>query len=102
VFERDALARHCRRQCEVGGSDLRALIWTIAAIGVVIAATPATAQTYDPNYPVCLQAYAPEGGYIHCSCASMTASGRGALPQPVFRATRAASTALTEGLICRP
>ena len=43
--------------------------------------TPAMAQTYDPNYPVCLQ-YARDG-YIDCSFTSMpqcnaTASGRGA------------------------
>jgi hypothetical protein len=62
---------------------LRALIWTIIGIGAVFIATPAMAQTYDPNYPVCLQVYAPEGGYIDCSFTSMpqcnaTASGRGA------------------------
>jgi len=43
--------------------------------------TPAMAQTYDPNYPVCLQ-YARDG-YIDCSFTSIpqcnaTASGRGA------------------------
>ena len=83
LFDCGALARHYGGQCEVGGTDLRALIWTITAIGVVIAVTAATAQTYDSNYPVCLQVYAPEGGYIDCSYTSMpqcnaTASGRGA------------------------
>ena len=33
------------------------LTWTILAIAMVSAAAPARAQTYDPNYPVCLQVY---------------------------------------------
>src|SRR6516164_7443339 len=44
-----ALARHSRRQYEVGSSDLRALAWTILAIGTICTTTPATAQTYDPE-----------------------------------------------------
>jgi hypothetical protein len=60
---------------------MRALIWIITAIGTICAAAPAVAQTYDPNYPVCLQ-YARDG-YIDCSYTSIpqcnaTASGRGA------------------------
>jgi len=44
---------------------------------------PSHAPTYDPNFPVCLQVYAPRGGYIDCSYTSLaqcqaTASGRGA------------------------
>jgi hypothetical protein len=63
---------------------LRAMIWTILAIGTVCAAAPAMAQTYDPNYPVCIEIYSPRGGgYIDCSYISIaqcnaTASGRGA------------------------
>jgi hypothetical protein len=60
-----------------------ALVWTILALGMASTATPTKAQTYDPNYPVCLQVYAPRGDYIDCSFTSMpqckaTASGRGA------------------------
>ncbi len=49
----------------------------------VLAAAPSHAQTYDPNYPVCLQVYVPRGGYIDCSFTSLpqcqaTASGRAA------------------------
>jgi len=44
-----ALARHSGRQYEVGGSDLRALAWTILAIGTICSTTQATAQTYDPK-----------------------------------------------------
>jgi hypothetical protein len=59
------------------------LTWMILAGGAFLAGAPAQAQTYDPNYPVCLQVYAPRGGYIDCSFASLpqcraTASGRAA------------------------
>jgi len=52
-----------------------AMVWT--------AAVPARAQTYDPNYPVCLQVYAIGGGGIACGYTSLaecaaTASGRAA------------------------
>jgi hypothetical protein len=65
---------------------MRALIWIITAIGTICAAAPAVAQTYDPNYPVCLQ-YARDG-YIDCSYTSIpqcnaTASGRGASAIPI-------------------
>jgi hypothetical protein len=64
------------------------MILTIAAVFTVASAR---AQTYDPNYPVCLQTYATGGGYIDCSFTSLaqcaaTASGRSAqcLNNPYF------------------
>jgi hypothetical protein len=59
---------------------MRGLILTLMAIGVVSAAAPARAQTYDPNYPVCLQVYGPVG-YFDCRFTSLpqcaaSASGR--------------------------
>jgi len=61
---------------------MRLRIYAIAALGVCLAG-PATAQRYDPNYPVCMEVY---GGrltaeYIDCSFTSIpqcqaTASGR--------------------------
>lgn len=54
-------------------------------IAAVSAAAPARAQTYDPNYPVCLQVY--QGGltdyYFECNYTSLpqcnaSASGRAA------------------------
>ena len=63
---------------------MRLLIWTILVIGATFAAAPATAQIYDPNYPVCIEIFSPRGGsYIDCSYTSIpqcnaTASGRGA------------------------
>jgi hypothetical protein len=62
----------------------RSLALAILAIATVSLAGPARAQTYDPNYPVCLQVY--EGMvhyYFECSYTSMaqcaaSASGRSA------------------------
>jgi hypothetical protein len=62
---------------------MRLLTCTILAIGTLLAAAPAGAQTYDPKYPVCLQIYGIDGGYIDCSFTSLpqcaaSASGRSA------------------------
>ena len=35
-----------------------------------LANAPAHAQTYDPNYPVCMQIYGPVG-YLDCRYASL-------------------------------
>jgi hypothetical protein len=58
-----------------------ALVWIILGIGLACT-TPVMAQTYYPNYPVCLQVYVP-GNYIDCRFTSIaqcnaTASGLGA------------------------
>jgi hypothetical protein len=57
----------------------------------VLTAAPTLAQTYGPDYPVCLQLYGRNGGYIDCSYTSlaqcaMSASGRPAecLINPYF------------------
>jgi hypothetical protein len=64
---------------------------TILAIATVLVAAPAPAQTYDPNYPVCVQTYSNGGGRIDCSFTSLaqcaaSASGRAAqcLNNPYF------------------
>jgi len=66
---------------------------TILTIATVLVAAPAPAQTYDPNYPVCVQTYAIGGGSIDCSFTSLaqcaaSASGRAAqcLNNPYFAA----------------
>jgi Protein of unknown function (DUF3551) len=43
----------------------------ILAIATVLTAASARAQTYDPNYPVCLQTYGIGGGYIDCGYISL-------------------------------
>ena len=60
---------------------MRILICTFLTIAAVSAAAPLRAQTYDPNYPVCIQTYAIGGGSIECSFTSLaqcaaSASGR--------------------------
>ena len=53
-------------------------------IAMVLTATPARAQTYGPDYPVCLHLYGDEEGFIECGYTSLaqcaqSASGRAAL-----------------------
>jgi hypothetical protein len=64
---------------------MRVSILAILAVGVVQMAAPARAQTYDPNYPFCVQVY--QGSmvdyYFDCSyqtmaACQMSASGRAA------------------------
>ena len=55
----------------------------ILMITTVLGAAPARAQTYSPDYPVCLQVYDIDGGYIECGYTSLaqcavSASGRAA------------------------
>jgi hypothetical protein len=59
---------------------MRILVLAILAIGTASMAAPARAQTYDPNYPVCLHVYGP-ANYYECRYASLaqcdgSASGR--------------------------
>ena len=70
---------------------MRISAWTMVAVGTILAAAPARAQTYAPGHPVCLQTYGIEGGNIDCSYASlaqcaMAASGRAAqcITNPYF------------------
>ena len=74
-----------------------ALLWSILATGTIFT-TPAMAQTYYPNYPVCLYVYDFGLNYADCSFTSFaqcnaTASGRGATcyANPYFTPTRAAA-----------
>ncbi|WP_084030420.1 DUF3551 domain-containing protein [Bradyrhizobium paxllaeri] len=70
---------------------MRLLACTILTIATVLMVAPTRAQTYDPNYPVCIQTYSIGGGSIDCSFTSLaqcaaSASGRSAqcLNNPYF------------------
>ena len=70
---------------------MRIMACMVLAIATISAVAPADAQTYDPNYPVCMQVFRRGGGYYDCSFTSMpqcaaTASGRAAqcLINPYF------------------
>jgi hypothetical protein len=63
---------------------MRGLALTIAPItALLVFGAPSQAQTYDPNFPVCIQTYGIDGNYIACGYISMdqcraSASGRAA------------------------
>jgi hypothetical protein len=68
----------------------------ILMIATVLAAAPARAQTYGTDYPVCLQVYDIDGGYIECGYTSLaqcnaSASGRAAqcIINPYFASAQA-------------
>jgi hypothetical protein len=55
---------------------MRGLVWLILeigflGIGMIFAASPASAQRYDPNYPVCMEVYGGDGSRIECFYTSM-------------------------------
>jgi hypothetical protein len=62
---------------------MRILALTILAAATMFASAPARAQTYDPNYPVCLHVYGRVGyidcGYYSLAQCNVTASGRSAM-----------------------
>ena len=51
-------------------AQMRALAGTILVIGAMLA-TSAQAQTYDPDFPICLQTFGRAGNYIACGYTSM-------------------------------
>ncbi len=63
---------------------MRRLVLVILALSAANVAAPARAQTYDPNYPICLQIYDDMVHYtFECAYTSMpqcqaSASGRNA------------------------
>ena len=67
---------------------MRTSVLIMMAIGTWLAVTPASSQTYDPRYPVCMHIYTPGGrggggDYYDCSFTSIpqcraSASGRAA------------------------
>jgi hypothetical protein len=71
--------------CSFERGAMRMLRRIILVVTTILAVAPATAQRYDPRYPVCFQKWG-EGGFtaIDCSYTSldqcrMTASGRSAM-----------------------
>jgi hypothetical protein len=78
-------------------ASMRNPVLLLLAMAAMMIAAPARAQTYDPNYPVCLQTYGIDGNTIECGYTSLpqcaqTASGRAAqcITNPYFAGTRAA------------
>ena len=70
---------------------MRTLARLVLTLAMMLAAASAQAQTYDPNYPVCLQTFGRMGNTISCGFTSMQqcrwlASGRAAqcITNPYF------------------
>ena len=80
----------------------------VLTTAIFLTAAPAQAQTYDPDYPVCLQLYGIAGGYIACGYTSMaqcaqSASGRAAqcIVNPYFAGSRIRDHAENPGPVLR-
>jgi hypothetical protein len=63
---------------------MRVLILTMLTTVMGLMTVPLHAQTYDPNFPVCLHAFGREVEYFECSYTSLaqcaqSASGRNAM-----------------------
>lgn len=70
---------------------MRNFVWMTLAAGLIAAAAPAGAQTYNPRFPVCIQTYDSDGGIIECNFDTIaqckaSAAGRAAecMPNPFF------------------
>jgi hypothetical protein len=57
---------------------MRGRVGLILAAGMILAASPARAQRYDPNYPVCMEVYGGDGSRIECFFTSMAQCKEGA------------------------
>jgi hypothetical protein len=62
---------------------MRILAFAVLAAGTLLSAPPTQAQTYDPNYPVCLHVMGRGANYYECRYSSLpqcnaSASGRAA------------------------
>jgi hypothetical protein len=94
------------RLFEAGGSGngeslMRIPALVILTISTVLTGASARAQTYSPDYPVCLQTYGINGGYIECGYTSLaqcglSASGRAGqcINNPYFAAGQVPAGAL--------
>ena len=58
---------------------MRILVFANFALGTILAAAPASAQTYAPGYPVCLHVYGPvsynDCRYVSIAQCNLSASG---------------------------
>ncbi|MGH6715792.1 MAG: DUF3551 domain-containing protein [Bradyrhizobium sp.] len=62
---------------------MRSLVSAIVVVGTLLALAPASAQTYDPNYPVCMHVYgALEGDRLDCEFTSLAQCAASAAARP--------------------
>jgi Protein of unknown function (DUF3551) len=55
-----------------GENLMRVLSWMIVGIATNLVSIASQAQTYDPSYPVCIQAYGTGGSNIDCNYTSLS------------------------------
>ena len=82
---------------------MRSLIGLIVAIGMMLAPSAASAQRYDPSYPVCMEQYGADGSVMNCFFTSMEQCKEGArgtagicLNNPYYRAPPAEPASAAE------
>ena len=76
---------------------MRVAAFAIVTLATIWTAAPARAQTYDANYPVCLEVYGEDGSVIECGftslaqCTQAASGGRSALcfNNPYFKSAPA-------------
>ena len=61
---------------------MRGRVWAILGMGMIFAVSPAWAQRYDPNYPVCMEIYDAYGSRMDCYFTSMDQCKEGAKSTP--------------------
>jgi len=57
---------------------MRGLAGLIVAAGMMLAASAASAQRFDPAYPVCMEVYGSDGSVLNCFFMSMEQCKEGA------------------------
>jgi hypothetical protein len=81
VVSAPAPGYRCRQVCKCKEIPMRIPALAILTVAAISAAAPASAQTYDPRYPVCLKRISNFGGEVNeCRYTSLeqcaqTASG---------------------------
>jgi hypothetical protein len=61
---------------------MRGLVWLIAGTGMIFAASSASAQRYDPAYPVCMELNDDNGTRMECMYTTMEQCRAGAKSMP--------------------
>lgn len=83
---------------------MRVAALAIVTIAAIWTAAPVRAQTYDANYPVCLEVYGENGSVIECGftslaqCTQAASGGRSAIcfNNPYFRSAAAPAVPRSE------
>jgi hypothetical protein len=88
---------------------MRVLAWIIVAVGSALSIAEASAQTYDPRYPVCQQVWGINGSYIACGysidgsmCCDSLRSCRAMFGEPLLRWRWSSISASSDVLGRRP